>query len=266
MDGALCCRLGATKNKVSERSTFKIGSALNQDFLAFVQTRIETIRLRCQICFALLFSLDPQVASPYETLYGDTPYNVKQGGEVNWPTRYTVRRVLLKRAVEAEYPEIVDLVNIAFRGKGPAASWNAEGGILEGQRLNEALLREDIAAKPEARLLTHRDAHTGLLSGSVWLYPTTQDVWYLGMLSIRPELQKKQLGRGLLAAAEAYAKEHGARCIRMTVINIRDTLIAWYERRGYALTGETQPFPYGDDRFGKPLRDDLEFLVLEKKV
>jgi hypothetical protein len=52
----------------------------------------------------------------------------------------------------------------------------------------------------------------------------------------------------------------------MTVIQVRDTLIAWYERRGYSLTGETKPFPYGDDRFGRPLRNDLHFVVLEKTL
>jgi hypothetical protein len=36
--------------------------------------------------------------------------------------------------------------------------------------------------------------------------------------------------------------------------------------RGYHKTGETEPFPYGDDRFGAPLRDDLSFLVLEKDL
>jgi len=49
-------------------------------------------------------------------------------------------------------------------------------------------------------------------------------------------------------------------------VNVRDTLIAWYERRGYAPTGETRPFPYGDQRFGEPLRDDLAFIVLEKNL
>ena len=52
----------------------------------------------------------------------------------------------------------------------------------------------------------------------------------------------------------------------MTVIDIRDTLLAWYERRGYRRTGETRPFPYGDERFGQPLRDDLCFLALEKDL
>jgi hypothetical protein len=52
----------------------------------------------------------------------------------------------------------------------------------------------------------------------------------------------------------------------MTVVNVRDKLIAWYELRGYTLTGETKPFPYHDTRFGKPLRDDLHFVVLEKHL
>ncbi len=61
--------------------------------------------------------------------------------------------MLLNAAVEADYPEIIDLVNLAFRGSGASASWNVEAGIIEGQRLNESLLREDLAAKPAAQLL-----------------------------------------------------------------------------------------------------------------
>ena len=52
----------------------------------------------------------------------------------------------------------------------------------------------------------------------------------------------------------------------MTVITQRAELIAWYERRGYALTGERRPFPAHDPRFGKPRRDDLEFVVLGKPL
>jgi hypothetical protein len=37
-------------------------------------------------------------------------------------------------------------------------------------------------------------------------------------------------------------------------------------RRGYARTGELLPFPYGNDRFGLPLRDDLQFEALEKEL
>lgn len=174
--------------------------------------------------------------------------------------------MLLAQAVESDYAAIVDLANLAYRGTGPEASWNVESGILEGQRLNESLLKEDLSAKPEAHLLVYRDDEDGPLLGTVWLEPKNDGVWYLGLLTIRPDLQNRQLGRTLLTAAEDFAREHGGRSIRMSVLYLRDTLIAWYERRGYAPTGKTEPFPYGDDRFGKPLRDDLYFVVLEKNI
>jgi ribosomal protein S18 acetylase RimI-like enzyme len=88
----------------------------------------------------------------------------------------------------------------------------------------------------------------------------------MGMLTVRPDLQDRQLGRTMLAAAETHAQAQGAQRVRMTVIQIRDTLIAWYERRGYARTGETRPFPYAELRFGQPARDDLEFIVMEKAL
>jgi len=178
----------------------------------------------------------------------------------------TLLQMLLYRAVEADYAAIVDLANSAYRGSGSTESWNIETGIIDGQRLNESLLREDLAAKPGAQLLVYRDDPDGALLGTVLLEEQKEGVWYLGLLTIRPALQNRQLGRGLLAAAEDFAKERGGRRIRMTVVNVRDALIAWYQRRGYRSTGETEPFPYGDERFGRPLRGDLHFVVLEKDI
>ena len=174
--------------------------------------------------------------------------------------------MFLDRAVEADYSQIIDLINLAFRGVGPVASWNSEADFIEGQRLTESLLREDLAAKPHALLLTYREDPSGELSGTVWLEPKNDGVWYLGLLTVRPDLQKRQMGRVLLAAAESFAKQRGACRIRMSVVNVRKTLIAWYERRGYLLTGETQPFPYDDQRFGTPRQGDLHFVLLEKDI
>jgi GNAT superfamily N-acetyltransferase len=174
--------------------------------------------------------------------------------------------MLLYRAVEADYAPIVGLINLSFRGVGPVASWNSEGDFIEGQRLTESLLREDLAAKPDALLLTYREDQNGELLGTVWLEPKNDGVWYLGLLTVRPDLQNRQTGRALLAAAEDFAKQRGACRIRMSVVNVRTTLIGWYERRGYLLTGETEPFPYDDQRFGRPLRDDLHFVLLEKDI
>jgi ribosomal protein S18 acetylase RimI-like enzyme len=174
--------------------------------------------------------------------------------------------MILYPAREADYGAIVDLANLAYRGTGASASWNVETGIIEGQRLTDSLLREDLTNSLSAHLLTYREASGNPLLGCVWLEPRLQGVWYLGLLAVQPDQQKRQLGRALLAAAEDFAKQRGAHRIRMTVLHVRESLIAWYERRGYALTGETQPYPYGDERFGTPLRDDLYFVVFEKDI
>ncbi len=52
--------------------------------------------------------------------------------------------------------------------------------------------------------------------------------------TVDPALQNSGFGRKLLCAAEEYAAVHGARRIEMTVVNVRETLIFWYERRGYS--------------------------------
>lgn len=79
--------------------------------------------------------------------------------------------MLLEHATEADYPAIIQLINVAFRATGPTASWNIEAGILEGQRINDSLLREDLAKNPSAHLLVTRDAADGSVLGIVWLDP-----------------------------------------------------------------------------------------------
>jgi ribosomal protein S18 acetylase RimI-like enzyme len=87
------------------------------------------------------------------------------------------------------------------------------------------------------------------------------------MFAVRPGSQGGGLGRRVLARAERLAREEwGVREMHMTVISVREELIAWYERRGYRRTGRMAPFPYGDERFGVPRRDDLEFELLVKEL
>ena len=169
-------------------------------------------------------------------------------------------------AIPSQFPALVTLVNSAYRGQGAQAGWTTEAGYIDGQRIDLESLKHDLADSPEAILLTLRDDENGPLLGCVWLEPDADaaDAWYLGMLTIRPDLQDRKLGAALLARAEAHAATLGARRIRMTVVHLRDTLIAWYQRRGYVLTGERKPFPVGE-RFGKP-QQALEFVVLEKAI
>lgn len=164
----------------------------------------------------------------------------------------------------AELSALADLVNTAYRRPNDPAAWTHEGDYIGGQRTSAEALRDDLAAAPAARLMTLRDASDAPLLGCVWLEPAEEGVWYLGMLTVRPDLQARQLGRRILEAAEQHAVAAGARRMRMTVVHLREALIAWYVRRGYAPTGERRPFP-SDQRFGQP-RQPLELVVLEKAL
>ena len=167
-------------------------------------------------------------------------------------------------AVDADLEAVADLVNSAYRGETSRQGWTTEADYLDGQRTDAHSLRRDLAVNPDACLLTLRDDPAGPLLGTAWLEPARDGAWYLGMVTVRPDLQARQLGRQVLAGAEAAAAARGATRIVLTVVHIRDTLIGWYERRGYRLTGEVRPFPYGDESLGVPRRDDLAFVVMEK--
>jgi ribosomal protein S18 acetylase RimI-like enzyme len=87
------------------------------------------------------------------------------------------------------------------------------------------------------------------------------------MFAVSPTMQGAGLGKVVMAEAERQAREAwGVREMHMTVISVRDDLIAWYERRGYRRTGQMSPFPYGDERFGIPQRADLQFELLVKPL
>jgi len=166
-------------------------------------------------------------------------------------------------AATAEAPALVALVNSAYRGDSSKAGWTTEADLLGGQRIDIEGLTE-MMVRPGNVILLHERDHVPV--ACVHLERTGEDC-YLGMLTIQPTVQRAGLGRQMLEAAERWAIEHwSARTMHMTVIVQRHELIAWYERRGYRRTGERKPFPYGDERFGLPRRDDLAFEVLSKPL
>ncbi|HSN70112.1 MAG TPA: GNAT family N-acetyltransferase [Steroidobacteraceae bacterium] len=169
----------------------------------------------------------------------------------------------VRPATLADTEALVALVNSAYRGASSKVGWTTEADLLGGQRIDAAMLREQIDA-PQSMILVHEA--DGEIVACVALERGEADC-YLGMLTIRPGLQSAGLGSRLLAAAEQIAAERWrAGSIYMTVIEQRTELIGWYERRGYVRTGEYRPFPYGDPRYGLPKRPDLRFAVLRKSL
>lgn len=141
--------------------------------------------------------------------------------------------------------EIVNLVNAAYRGETAAQGWASEAHVLLGQRLDRDMLHEMLSGTHQA-LLVLRDREGGPILGCVHVGATADPmIWHLSMLTVDPARQADGLGRLLLSHAEEYLRAQRARRVSITVIWLRDTLLAWYERRGFRPTGRTEPFPYG---------------------
>jgi ribosomal protein S18 acetylase RimI-like enzyme len=166
-----------------------------------------------------------------------------------------------------DIPALVSLVTSAYRGEASKQGWTTEADLLDGNRIDAGVLRHDIE-RPRSRVLIAErsgEEKAGMLACAHVC--EEGNAGYFGMFSVRPELQGGGVGKAVMAEAERIIRDEWALPImRMTVIDIRDELIAWYERRGYRRTGIKKPFPYGDPRYGIPKRDDLRFEVLEKRL
>jgi ribosomal protein S18 acetylase RimI-like enzyme len=165
------------------------------------------------------------------------------------------------KATHQDIPALSVLINSAYRGDESKKGWTTEADLLDGTRIDENVLHE-LVQKSDTTFLKYEE--NGEILGCVELR-TEENKMYLGTLSVNPNIQNKGIGKKLLLAGEAHAKSVGCPTMRMTVIDVRQTLIHWYIRHGYTLTGERKPFIVPDERWGIP-KQKLEFVVLEKKI
>jgi ribosomal protein S18 acetylase RimI-like enzyme len=166
---------------------------------------------------------------------------------------------MISKATIVHVTEITNLVNSAYRGETSKKGWTTEANILEGSRITETELIE-ILQDTNNTLLIYQENNK--IIGTV-LLTNKKTKLYLGMLTISPELQNSGLGKKLLQAAEDFAHSVHLPKIVMTVITIREELIAWYKRNGYLDTGEREPFPANFDDVVLH-SEPLTFMVLEK--
>jgi N-acetylglutamate synthase-like GNAT family acetyltransferase len=133
----------------------------------------------------------------------------------------------VRTATETDFNSILNLINAAFQ---------IERFFLNQNRLTAAELESHFKT---GTFLVSEDA--GQMTGCVFVKIDGERA-YFGLLSVDPLRQKTGVGRRLVAAAEEFARELGARFMDLTVVNLRTELPAIYAKLGYEVTGQ-KPFP-----------------------
>src|SRR5215217_5197007 len=116
-------------------------------------------------------------------------------------------------ASKADVPQLVKLVNSAYRGDSSKKGWTTEADLLDGIRTDEEGLTRMIQQPHSVILLCTNDENK--LAGCVNLQKQEEKM-YLGMLTVSPLLQAKGIGKQILKAGERYAKEKACSVVTMT--------------------------------------------------
>jgi len=165
--------------------------------------------------------------------------------------------IRFRYARRADAPAVVAIIERAYRGADAAGKWTSEAHLLTGPRTSVEEITGLIDREDSRFLLAEtQDDLVGccLVQGREGDGPGVNAA-YFGMFAIDPATHGGGIGKTVIAEAERRVRElWNANQMVMTVINLRTELIAWYERRGYSLTGATLPFPFSDTS-GETTRD-----------
>lgn len=185
--------------------------------------------------------------------------------------------VFLRQAVLKDIPQIETLMNRCYRFH---EGWTNEADLVGGIRTNQDELRGVIEDSrqyffvyPETDSGTREGSETGEILGCMNVTVSSDSSSaYFGMFAVHPKLQGNGIGGTMLGAAETFAKRHlsgndksDEPMMKMLVLNGRPKLLAYYQRRGYQITGNTEPFPE-DSNNGVPKKSGLYFLELAKPL
>ena len=153
----------------------------------------------------------------------------------------------IRTATEADFPTILSLVNTAFQ---------VERFFKNQDRLSTADLESYFRT---GVFLISEDAVQ--ITGCIYV-KRSEDRAYFGLLAIDPSRQRTGLGRRLVAAAEEFARETGARFVDMKFIHLRTELPGIYAKLGYHITG-TEPYP--PERLHM-LTQPVHFICMSKEL
>lgn len=193
--------------------------------------------------------------------------------------------VFLRQAVAADIPELETLLNRCYRFE---EGWTNEVELIGGIRTNKEELKAVIDdAKqylfiyPQTSTGNRDGEETGEILGCINVEIEDESA-HIGFFAVNPELQGSGVGNVMLQAAETFvqscfpdantssadslSKEVATnKTIKMLVLNGRDKMLAYYLRRGYVSTGNTQSFSEASNS-NEAQDNDLYFIEIEKSI
>ncbi|KAG0065744.1 hypothetical protein BGZ89_007971 [Linnemannia elongata] len=182
----------------------------------------------------------------------------------------------------AHVEAIHKVVNRAYRSEG---GWTTEAHLVTEERITVGELKEALLDTVNPILLAF-DSETNEPLGTIQLEPAehypdfgeykkegyssthTESVpkdqqVFLGLFSVDPAQQSRGIGRKLVEAALAHARENMKRtqCV-VYVLYMRAELIKWYNKLGFVDYGEKVNFPDSS----RIVQEDTHFSVLRLRL
>lgn len=185
----------------------------------------------------------------------------------------TTNTVFLRPALATDIPALTVLINRCYLFE---EGWTNESALVGGIRTNQNEIQFVIEDDSQRLFvcLQHNGEHdeneTGELLGCINI-AMHDDGAYIGFFAVSPDLQGSGVGsimlekaeilaQGYLSEQQASEKSVDVKPIKMLVLHGRDKMLAYYQRRGYVCTGNTQSFSNDNEVKG----NELHFTEIAK--
>ena len=168
----------------------------------------------------------------------------------------------IKNAKIDDVAQLVELINLAYRDQSDR-SWTTEKAFVDGTRITKEQLNIELNQSNFELLVGENEQ--GSLVGCIGL-SLNDDYIEIGTFAIDPTIQNLGYGREMLNYVENYITQNysSVRRLIMYVLDVRTELMAYYQRRGYQITGRTESYPIDAD-VGQPLVP-IQLIEMEKVI
>ena len=194
------------------------------------------------------------------------------------------KEVFLRPALTTDIPALTVLINRCYLFE---EGWTSESELVGGIRTNQNEIQSVIEDENQHFFVypqtnsEHEAVETDELLGCINI-GMENDGAYIGFFAVNPELQGSGVGSIMLEKAEILAQSYlteqrltkqkerdktaDKKPIKMLVLKGRDKMLAYYQRRGYVCTGNTQSFSNNDSKGSNSKDSELHFTEIAKAI